>query len=77
MSKRAIILLALAVLFSTIGCKGSEISEDEMKAQKQEFSSQNFDKAMKEAGKGQELEDYKKREAARNQQSGGQDAEQH
>lgn len=76
-SKRLWTGIAVVCMFAAFGCKGSEISEEEMNAQKKEFSSQNFDKAMKEAGKGQELEDYKQREAARNQQSGGQDAEQH
>jgi hypothetical protein len=75
--KLGIALLCVVGAFALAGCSGSEISEEDMKAQKKEFSAENMEKAMKEAGKGQEWEDYKKREAERNRQSGGQDAEQH
>lgn len=61
--------LAFASLFITAvcisGCVGdSEVTRDDVEKNKKEFSQENYEKAMIAAGKGKELEEEKKRNAA-------------
>jgi len=61
--------VALASLFIAAvcinGCVGdSEVTRDDVEKNKKEFSQENYEKAMIAAGKGKELEEEKKRNAA-------------
>ncbi len=72
-------LICCLGLLSTIGCK-SEVTEADQQKVSKEFSRDSYEKAMKDLGKGKELEEEKAKEAAYKAQSGGsadQDAGQH
>ncbi|MEJ5171958.1 MAG: hypothetical protein WHU10_13305 [Fimbriimonadales bacterium] len=68
------LLLAATVLF---GCSaGSGVTESDAQKVKEEFSTENYEKAMRESGRADELEAQKQREAQYLQGTGAQDAEQ-
>ena len=50
----------LAVMW---GCTKAEVTEADTERMRREFSQENYERAMKEAGRGAELEEQKKREA--------------
>ena len=57
-----VVALAGVVLY---GCQKSEVTNADAEKLKQEFSKDNYEKAMKEHGKGAELEQEKKAEQER------------
>jgi len=65
-------LLALGVLM--VGCSGTAVSENDQKKIREEFSNDNYEKAMRASGRGAELDAQKQREA---QYKSEQDASQH
>ncbi|MFN3684020.1 MAG: hypothetical protein ACK41F_08810 [Fimbriimonadaceae bacterium] len=72
---RTLSLLAAAAILS--GCSaGSGVTESDAQKVKEEFSTENYEKAMKESGRAEELEAQKQREAQYLQGGGEQDAEQ-
>jgi len=59
-------LIALLVLVSVVaGCAKSELSNEDIAAQKKQYSKENYEKAMIAAGKEKELEAQKKDNADR------------
>jgi PBP1b-binding outer membrane lipoprotein LpoB len=67
--KVVITLIAAAMLM--VGCTpDTEVSQADVEKNQKEFSQENYEKAMIAAGKGKELEEEKKRNAAYSQ--GGQ-----
>ncbi len=56
-----------ALLFSLVivGCVKTELSNEDIAAQRKEFSKENYDKMMREQGKTEELEEQKRDEAER------------
>ncbi|MCX7798920.1 MAG: hypothetical protein N2109_01090 [Fimbriimonadales bacterium] len=74
MIRRACLMLLAA---ATVGCSaGTGVTEADAQKMKEEFSTENYEKAMREAGKADELEAQKQREAQYLQGTGQQDAEQ-
>jgi len=67
-------LILACVLTVTLGCVDSDVSASETEKNLKEFSQDSYDQAMIKAGKGKELEEEKKRNAAHmaGQQSEGQ-----
>jgi hypothetical protein len=60
------LLLLGVIAVCSLGCAPTEVTEADSQKMKQEFSQENYEKAMKAAGKEKELEEQKAREAARN-----------
>lgn len=72
MRKLGLLTLAAIAALGAIGCgiEDSEVSRSDAERNKQEFSQENYEKAMKAAGKEKELEEEKRRAEQYNQ--GGQ-----
>jgi Tfp pilus assembly protein PilO len=60
-----VLIVAFVAAISFVGCAKEGVTEDDAKRMKEEFSQENYEKAMKAAGKEKELEEQKAREAAR------------
>lgn len=56
-------LISVLPLLILAGCASTGVTEADQAAIQKEFSKDNYEKAMKDAGKGAELEEEKRKEA--------------
>lgn len=70
-----VILVCAFALVAASGCK-SGVSESDMQQVNKNFSRDSYEKAMKDAGRGKELEEEKAKEAAYKATSGSNSADQ-
>jgi hypothetical protein len=71
MKKLFIVMAALAAI-ALIGCDPGTVSQDDMEQVRKEMGTEAYEKAMIDAGKGDELEAQKAADAARMAEEGGQ-----
>jgi hypothetical protein len=70
--KKALPVMAALAAIALIGCDPGTVSQDDMEAVREEMGTEAYEKAMKDAGKGDELEAQKAADAARMAEEGGQ-----